>query len=140
MIKLDQIVILVVDDDDEIRKLMIEYLTHFGFRNFLQSKNGTEAYRLLADETQQVDLIISDWEMPQTDGLTLLRAVRGHRVRQETPFIFVTSQQSNEREKIVFAKKYHVDAYIVKPFRSQTMREKVFQVLFAAEEKKKKPA
>lgn len=136
MLKLDQTVIMVVDDDTEIRKLLIEYLSHFGFKNFLEYKNGTEAFRCLSDETQRVDLIISDWEMPQTDGLTLLRAVRAHRFRKDTPFIFVTAQQSFEREKIAFAKKYHVDGYIVKPFRNQTLREKVFQVLFAADAKK----
>ena len=67
--------------------------------------------------------------MPRTDGLTLLRAVRNHRYRSETPFIMVTSQQSQERIKISNAKKYQVDSYIVKPFRAETLRTKVWEAL-----------
>ena len=48
----------------------------------------------------------------------------------------VTSQQSQERMKVSKAKKHEVDAYIVKPFRAETLRAKVFQVLFDAIDKK----
>jgi len=88
------------------------------------------------DPLVRIDLVICDWEMPKTDGLTFLKAVRGHRSRKDTPFIMVTSQQSQERMKITKAKLNHVDAYIVKPFRSETLRQKVFEVLFDAIEKK----
>jgi len=137
MVKLERMNILVVDDDDVVRKIIIEHLTSFGFKHFLEAADGSEAYRFIVDPIQRIDLIISDWEMPRTDGLTFLRAVRQHKHRQDTPFIMVTSQQSQERQKISSAKKHHVDSYIVKPFRGETLREKVFQVIFAAEEKEK---
>jgi AmiR/NasT family two-component response regulator len=62
--------------------------------------------------------------------------VRASRTRSKTPFIMVTSQQSQERMKISKAKQHDVDAYIVKPFRAETLRQKVFQVIFDAIEKK----
>ncbi len=135
MLKIERLTVLVVDDDDVIRKIIIEHLMSFGFKNFLEAKDGAEAFRHVVDQIQRIDLIISDWEMPRTDGLTFLRAVRAHKHRTDTPFIMVTSQQTDERMKISNAKKHHVDSYIVKPFRGDTLREKVFQVLFAWEER-----
>ena len=126
MLKLDQIVILIVDDDDEIRKLMIEYLTHFGFRNFLQSKNGTEAYRLIADETQQVDLIISDWEMPNLSGIDLLNAVRSNKEIPQAPFIFLTKEA--DMTNVWKAIDSGVSSYIVKPLAPGVLKKKMEDV------------
>ena len=128
--------LLIVDDDTMIRQIIIQQLRSIGFQKFLEANNGTEAFKFILDPLQRVDLIICDWEMPKTDGLTLLRAVRASRNRSKTPFIMVTSQQSQERLKITQAKQHDVDAYIVKPFRAETLRQKVFQVIFEAIEKK----
>lgn len=137
-LKFERMIALVVDDDDVVRKIIVEHLTSFGFKQFIEAKDGTEAFRFIIDQIQRIDLIISDWEMPRTDGLTFLRAVRAQKHRQETPFIMVTAQQTEERTKISQAKMNRVDSYIVKPFRGETLREKVFQVLSAHEEKMKK--
>ena len=128
-ISIDRTQILIVDDDPEVRNVIKNYLMHFGFNLFLEAKDGSEAYRFVLDMRQRIDLIISDWEMPKTDGLTLLKAVRQHQHRSETPFIMVTSQQSQERMKISKAKQAYVDCYIVKPFRAEVLREKVWQAL-----------
>lgn len=133
--KLDQLNIMIVDDDIIIRQILIEFLQTYGLKNFFEFGDGAEAFRYLLDSKNQIDLIISDWQMPKEDGLTLLRGVRAHKTRFATGFIMLTSQQSDERAKILSAKKYEVDGYIVKPFRGETLREKVFQVLL-----QKKPA
>lgn len=135
-VKAAHLTVLVVDDDTMIRQIIIQQLRVIGFQKFLEATNGTEGFKFILDPLQRVDIIICDWEMPKTDGLTFLRAVRSHRTRGQTPFIMVTSQQSQERMKISKAKKHLVDAYIVKPFRAETLRQKVFQVLFDAIEKK----
>jgi DNA-binding response OmpR family regulator len=128
--------VLVVDDDEMIRGIIIEQLRTIGFQKFIESSDGAEAFKVVIDPLQRVDMIICDWEMPKADGLTLLRAVRQSRHRATVPFIMVTSQQSQERMKISKAKRHEVDAYIVKPFRAEVLRAKVFQVLFEAIEKK----
>jgi len=127
--QMEKMVILIVDDDSEIRMIIKNYLLHFGFKNFLEAKDGAEAYRFVLDSIQRIDLIISDWEMPLTDGLALLRAVRKHTHRSNTPFIMVTSQQSQERLKISNAKKAQVDCYIIKPFRAEVLKDKVWTAL-----------
>jgi two-component system chemotaxis response regulator CheY len=135
-LRASHLTVLVVDDDDMIRNIIVQQLRTIGFQKFIEAANGTEAHKFILDPLQRVDLIICDWEMPKTDGLTFLRAVRASRHRGKTPFIMVTSQQSQERMKISKAKRHEVDAYIVKPFRAETLRAKVFQVLFDAIDKK----
>lgn len=126
---IERTVILIVDDDAEIRDIIKNYLMYFGFKSIIEAKDGSEAYRILLDDRQKIDLIISDWEMPRADGITLLKAVRSSTSRSSTPFIMVTSQQSQEREKITKAKKYGVNCYIVKPFVAETLQQKVWQAL-----------
>lgn len=128
--KVAHLSVMVVDDDKMVRSIIVQHLKAMGFTRFVEASNGSEALKLLVDTTSRVDLILCDWEMPKTDGITFLRAVRANRSRCETPFIMVTSQQSQERMKITKAKKNMVDAYIVKPFRAEVLRQKVFQVLF----------
>lgn len=128
-VSIENMVVLLVDDDSEVREIIKDYMILFGFKNFLEAQDGAEAYRYVLDTIQRIDLIISDWEMPRTDGLALLKAVRGNQTRCLTPFIMVTSQQSQERIKIKNAKRFAVDSYIVKPFRSEVLKEKIIQVL-----------
>jgi two-component system chemotaxis response regulator CheY len=110
----------------------------FGFKNFIEAKDGAEAFRYVQDPLQRLDLILCDWEMPRTDGLTLLRALRASKHRADCPFIMITSQQSQERMKITTAKRHEVSSYIVKPFRGEVLKEKVFSVLLEAEKNKYK--
>jgi two-component system, chemotaxis family, chemotaxis protein CheY len=137
-VKVANLSVLVVDDDKMVRDIIVQHLRAMGFTRFHEAANGSEALKLLLDSTMRVDLILCDWEMPKTDGLTFLRAVRANRMRSATPFIMVTSQQSQERMKISKAKKNMVNAYIVKPFRAETLRQKIFQVLFDGPDEKDK--
>lgn len=135
-LQIDRMRILIVDDDAEIRDIVKSFLLSFGFKTFVEASDGGEGYRHVLDTTRRIDLIISDWDMPRTDGLSFLRAVRGHRSRSSTPFIMITSQQSQEKLKITNAKKHSVDCYIVKPFQSETLKEKVWQALELNEKSK----
>lgn len=129
MIKVERISILIVEDDDVIRGLVREYLESFGFKNFTEAKDGSEAFRFVIDPLTRIDLIISDWNMPRTDGITLLKAVRQTKHRLTTPFIFITAQEPHEKSKILMAKQNEVNAYLVKPFRGDVLFEKVMHVL-----------
>jgi two-component system chemotaxis response regulator CheY len=135
-VKLARLIVLVVDDDKTVRQIIVEYLTLMGFQNILEASDGAEAYKYILDPLQRIDLVLCDWEMPKTDGLTLLRALRANKAKANIPFIMITSQQSQERMKITKAKKHMVDSYIIKPFRSETLQNKIFEVIFSAIEKK----
>ncbi len=74
--------------------------------------------------------------MPEVDGLVLLKAVRNSPLMANAKFIMVTSQGSQERFKITRAAKSRVDAYMVKPFRGDVLKSKLYEVLGWEVEKK----
>lgn len=121
--------ILVVDDDAMVKSVLVEYLQAMGFTNVHAAKSSEQALKLIQDPKYAIDLVISDWEMPEISGLTLLKAVRNQQSRLDTPFIMVTSQRSMERFKITQAAQWQVSAYIIKPFRQEALKQKIWQVL-----------
>lgn len=127
------ITILLVDDDALVKTVLEDYLKEMGFNRVVPAKNSEQALKIVKDNKHHIDLIISDWEMPHVTGLTLLKAVRNNPERAKTPFILVTSQRSMERFKITQAAQWKVSAYIVKPFRSDTLKQKIMEVMGWAE-------
>lgn len=129
--------ILVVDDDAMVRDVIIEYLKEIGMENIYEAKHPRDGLKKIHDKDFHIDLILCDWEMPQVNGLTLLQAVRKSPFRADTKFIMVTSQRSMERYKITRAARWNVDSYIVKPFRQNLLKEKIWEVMYWRDEEKK---
>lgn len=119
---------LIVDDDRESRGTIAEYLKSMGHQKITEARDGTEAVTLI-DRDPSINFIISDWDMPLMNGLTLLQRIKSNPTRSHLPFLIVTSPISQESQKIVLAAESLVDAYIIKPFRSQILREKIDSVL-----------
>ncbi|MBK9293880.1 MAG: response regulator [Oligoflexia bacterium] len=88
----EDVTFLVVDDDGMVRDILVNYLKSFGFTKILEAKNGKDAMKFIRNPSQPIDYVISDWEMPKIDGLTLLRALRREPGRRNVKFIMVTSQ------------------------------------------------
>ncbi len=128
--QLSEMTVLIVDDDKTIRDIIMQNLRGLGFQRFLHASNGVEGFKQIQHSKHPVNLVLCDWDMPVADGLSLLKAIRADALFNQTPFIMVTAQQGQERLKISQAAKYKVDAYIVKPFQSDVLRQKVMQVLF----------
>lgn len=124
-----KIAILLVDDDAMVRSILTEYLAAMGFKNVRVAKDGDEALKIVQDSAVPIDLVISDWEMPEVTGLALLKAVRNNPKRAHTPFIMVTSQRSMERFKITQAAQWKVNSYIMKPFRQNILKNKIYDVM-----------
>lgn len=125
----ERISILIVDDDAMVRTILAEYMVSFGFKRVEEAKTGRHALKLMQYENKVYDIIISDWEMPEVDGLVLLKAVRNNPLMKTTRFLMVTSQSSQERFKITRAAKSRVDGYMVKPFRGDVLKQKIYEVL-----------
>src|SRR6266850_2394117 len=100
--------VLVVDDQLSMRQVTRMALEKIGVRLIHEAENGQTALR------QPLDLIISDFNMPEMDGLGLLRAVRGHPAVRKLPFILITGR--GDRELVVKAAQAGVNNYLVKPF------------------------
>jgi two-component system, chemotaxis family, chemotaxis protein CheY len=114
--------ILVVDDMLTMRKLVIKSLKELGFTKFVEASNGAEAYEKLK-QGEAIQLIISDWNMPQTSGLDLLKRVRAEAKTAQLPFLMVTAEA--EKGQIVEAVQAGVSNYMVKPFNTETLKEKL---------------
>ena len=117
--------VLVVDDQLTMREVTRLALQEMGVRNILDAENGTAAFQTAT--TQPLDMIISDFNMPELDGMGLLRAVRGHPAVRKLPFILVTGRGDNAL--VVSAAQAGVNNYIVKPFTSAMLREKIEAVV-----------
>jgi len=117
--------VLVVDDQLTMREVTRLALQEIGIRHVLDAENGRVA--LQAATTQRLDLIISDFNMPELDGLGLLRAVRGHPAVRKLPFILVTGR--GDAELVTKAAQAGVNNYIVKPFSAGTLRGKIEAVV-----------
>ncbi|MBS0533328.1 MAG: response regulator [Proteobacteria bacterium] len=117
--------VLIVDDQNSVRQMTRMALEEIGFRHIQEAENGVQAMETAA--VQPLDLIISDYNMPEMDGLGLLRAVRGHPVARKVPFIMLTGR--GDRELVVKAAQAGVNNYLVKPFTSAILRGKIEQVI-----------
>jgi two-component system chemotaxis response regulator CheY len=117
--------IMVVDDQFSVRQMTRLTLRELGIRNIHESENGKEALQKIG--AQPPDLVISDYNMPEMDGLAFLRAVRGHETMSKLPFIMLTGR--GDRELVVKAAQAGVNNYLVKPFSAAALREKIEQVI-----------
>ncbi|MGZ3409819.1 MAG: response regulator [Xanthobacteraceae bacterium] len=119
--------VLIVDDQMSVRQFTRMTLEKMGIRLIHEAENGQDALQKAIG--QPLDLIISDFNMPEMDGLALLRAVRGHRAIRKLPFILLTGR--GDRELVVKAAQAGVNNYLVKPFNDVILRQKMEQVLGA---------
>lgn len=117
--------VLVVDDQNSVRQMTRMTLEELGFKHIHEAENGVKAMETAS--VQPLDLIISDFNMPEMDGLGLLRAVRGHPVARKVPFILLTGR--GDRELVVKAAQAGVNNYLVKPFTAAILRGKIEQVI-----------
>ncbi|NRA43920.1 MAG: chemotaxis protein CheY [Oligoflexales bacterium] len=117
--------ILVVDDFPTMRRIVKTLLRQNGFTNFIEAEDGVKAYTTL-QTTNDIEMIVCDWNMPNMTGLELLKTVRADPKVKHLPFLMVTAEA--EKENIIEAVKAGVSNYIVKPFTGATLKEKMDKI------------
>jgi len=118
--------VLVVDDSAVMRQIIKKNLKELGFSELSEAENGAAGLKKAGEEP--VDLIVSDWNMPNMTGLEFLKAVRADASLKGIAFIMVTSE--SDKEKIMEAVKAGVNQYIVKPFNAIQLEEKIKAIKF----------
>ncbi|KMY68967.1 histidine kinase [Desulfocarbo indianensis] len=116
--------VLVVDDFSTMRRIVKNILRQLGFDNIVEADDGETAVGKL--ESERIDFIISDWNMPKMSGLELLKWVRNHDEFKDLPFLMVTAEA--QKENVLEAVKAKVSNYIVKPFTAETLSEKIEKI------------
>ena len=113
--------VLIVVDQLTMRSLIRASLQQIGIREIIEAPDGEAGLRTAI--TTPVHLIISDFNMPNLDGLGLLRGIRAHGPTSKTAFIMLTGRA--DRELVQRAVQYGVNNYLVKPFTTAQLKEKL---------------
>lgn len=116
--------ILSVDDFSTMRRIIKNLLKQLGYHNVLEADDGTAALEML--RRQKIDLVISDWNMPKMTGIELLKAIRADESLKQIPLLMVTAEA--QRENVIEAAKAGANNYIVKPFTSETLKDKIDKI------------
>lgn len=116
--------VLVVDDFATMRRIISNVLKQLGFENILEAEDGTKALQIM--ETEKIDFVITDWNMPQMSGLDLLKAIRASEDKKDIPVLMVTAEAM--QENIMKAAKAGVNNYIIKPFDAKTLSDKINKI------------
>ena len=119
--------VMVVDDQASMRAMIRRALQDIGFKDSRDKGAASEA--LAAIRSDRVHLVISDYNMPEMDGIDLLRAIRTDAVLGKTVFIMLTG--SSDREIVQQAAALGVNNYLVKPFAPAALKEKIERVFGA---------
>ena len=123
-----EINVLVVDDAATMRRIVRSLLRELGIKNVREAEDGEIALEDL--KRQKADLVVSDWAMPKMTGIELLRAIRQDEALKDTPVLMVTAE--SKKENIMEAVQAGVNNYIVKPFNSKTLEEKLNKIFKVA--------
>ena len=118
--------VLLVDDSKTIRNIQKKALASIGITEVMEASDGLEALACIA--AQRPDLVLLDWNMPNMDGITLVRKVRES--DKALPMIMVSTEA--EKSRVVQALKAGVNNYVVKPFTAETLAEKINQTMAKA--------
>ncbi|HMK42767.1 MAG TPA: chemotaxis response regulator CheY [Dissulfurispiraceae bacterium] len=120
-----RIKVMVVDDFPTMRRIVKNLLKQLGFENIDEAEDGAAALTKL--QAGGYGLVVSDWNMPNMEGIDLLRGVRASAAPlKDIPFLLVTAEA--EKEKVIEAIKAGVDNYIVKPFTAEVLKEKLEKI------------
>lgn len=115
---------LVVDDFSTMRRIVRNLLKELGFFNAEEAEDGAVALQRI--RAGGIDFVVTDWNMPNMDGLTLLQTIRADPALKDLPVLMITAEA--KRENIIAAAQAGASGYIVKPFTAATLNEKLEKI------------
>ncbi|ATZ11828.1 chemotaxis response regulator CheY [Erwinia amylovora] len=115
---------LVVDDFNTMRRIVRNLLKELGFNNVEEAEDGVDALNKL--RVGEFDFVVSDWNMPNMDGLELLKTIRSDGALGKLPVLMVTAEA--KKENIIAAAQAGASGYVVKPFTAATLEEKLGKI------------
>lgn len=116
--------VLVLDDSKTMLRIITNTLKKLGYENAVTAKDGAEGLEKY-NETQDFDIILTDWNMPNVNGLEFVKAVR--KQNQDIPIVMITTEGG--KREVIIALKAGVNNYIVKPFTPQVLKSKLEDIM-----------
>ncbi|MBT2774528.1 chemotaxis response regulator CheY [Halomonas sp. ISL-60] len=115
---------LVVDDFPTMRRIVRSLLKELGFTNVDEAEDGQDALNKL--RAGKFEFVVSDWNMPNLDGLEMLKEIRQDDALKNLPVLMVTAEA--KKENIIAAAQAGANGYVVKPFTAATLEEKLNKI------------
>lgn len=115
---------LVVDDFSTMRRIVRNLLKELGFSNVEEAEDGLAALQKL--QVGGFNFVMTDWNMPNMDGLTLLQRIRSSPELKHLPVLMITAEA--KRENIIAAAQAGASGYVVKPFTAAVLSEKMDKI------------
>ncbi len=115
---------LVVDDFPTMRRIVRSLLKELGYTNVEEAEDGQEALGKL--RSGSFEFVVSDWNMPNLDGLEMLKQIRADAALKDLPVLMVTAEA--KKENIIAAAQAGASGYVVKPFPAATLEEKLNKI------------
>ena len=125
--EIEAVRVLVVDDSSMARKHIVRVLNNMGITLITEAKDGKQGIEIFSQEETSFDLIVTDYNMPDINGLQLIAYVRAQSEQKTIPIIMVTSEQDSKR--LAAIKQAGVSAVLDKPFEPASMRNFIIQLL-----------
>lgn len=116
--------ILVVDDFPTMRRIIKNLLKDLGFENVDEAEDGAMGLEKLRNNN--FELVVTDWNMPNMDGLEMLKAIRADANLGKLPVLMVTAEA--KKENIIAAAQAGANGYVVKPFTAAVLEEKLNKI------------
>ncbi len=118
---MENIKVLFVEDSPTMRRIIMNSLTKIGFKDVIQAEHGEDALKKIKGLT--VDLILTDWNMPEMNGEELVRYLRKTEKYKSTPIVMITTR--GMKDDVLNAIELGVDGYVVKPFTPEILKKKL---------------
>lgn len=118
--------ILIAEDNPNLRHVLVNIIKKIGYEKVLEAENGEIAWQFI--QRGGVELVLTDWAMPELDGMQLLKKIRNSNAPTcDIPFLMITA--ADTKNAIMSAGKSGVDAYVIKPFSVSTVVEKIKEAI-----------
>ncbi len=117
--------VLTVDDSPTMRRIIVNSLKKIGFSDIIEADNGADALDKL--NSNEVDLIITDWNMPEMNGEQFVKALRADEKYKTIPILMITTR--GMKDDVLTAVKMGVNGYVVKPFTPDVLKQKLSGII-----------
>lgn len=117
--------VLFVEDSPTMRRIISNSLRKLGFSDIIEAENGVDALEKI--KGRNVDLVVTDWNMPEMNGADLVKTLRGMPDFSETPIVMITTR--GMKDDVMTAMRLGVNGYVIKPFTPEILRSKLDAIL-----------
>lgn len=117
--------VLFVEDSPTMRRIISNSLRKLGISDIIEAENGVDALEKI--KGRNVDLVVTDWNMPEMNGADLVKTLRGMPDFSDTPIVMITTR--GMKDDVMTAMRLGVNGYVIKPFTPEILRSKLDAIL-----------